>query len=119
MPTATKWTGSSRGLLVPGYAIETCVFTVPKTVSHERVVEGRVAERYKIRFGEYLERQGFMILDMSEPILAPISIQEFEPPDRRRYRMYARVKRKPITLVYSIDDRLVSAALKVGFKLKD
>ena len=73
-------------------------FTVPDDTPEERVAF-KIAT-YKRQFGELLERQGFTVLEMTSPTLSTRRL--VTEPGRKRYDLYARVIRKPETIIIPI-----------------
>ena len=93
-------------------------FDVPANISDEQVQAG--AGVYQRRFGEHLERQGFIILQMLKPVVAgKMEHQILTDPDRRRYHIFALVTRKPVTTHFDIPDVAVPAMQKIGLTLQE
>lgn len=99
-----------------GAVWERASFTVPSTVPDQTVLDGPVAERYIRRFGAHLEKQGFEVLTMVRPEAVRSQVL-MDTPDRKRFVMWAKVRRRPVTIHFDIPDHLIEAAQQVGFKL--
>ena len=95
---------------------EKASYTVPNTVSEERVRD--TAWRYKRKWGKSLEFQGWMVLEIGEPELDR-SVVAFGlcDPDRRRYVIYAKVTRRPQTITLDVPDADIAIYQKAGWKL--
>ena len=97
---------------------ERASFDVPATVPDE-VVQTK-AGVYMARFGQHLERQGFIVLDILRPVVADSTDHKlFSQPDRRRYHIFALVTREPRTVSYDIPDYAVPQMQKVGLSLQE
>lgn len=103
-----------------GAVWESGTFTVPMRVG-ERVIDEEavqaVADKYMARFGDVLEKRGYTVLRMLRPSLDKQQIGV--DPDRRRYVIWAWVKRRPVLLRFNIPDDAVPEMLKAGFALID
>ncbi len=102
-----------------GYFWEKGVFTVPASVSEERVQSD--AARYRNRLGGALEMKGLIVLGIEGPTADTGLVgTETTDPDRRRYVLWARVKRgSPITQRFSVPDSDVAIYQAAGAKLID
>ena len=101
---------------IQGGVWETASFTVPKGTSHERVMFKK--DVYMARFGESLEQQGFEVLHMGDP--EPVSRQApWIDEDRKKYRIKAWVRRRPVTSTFDVPDAAVPDMQAVGMKLID
>ncbi len=100
-----------------GYTWEGGVFTVPSDVSDERVQNK--APEYRNKFGEQLEKKGFRVLDMRGPHVIPQHVQALINPFRRKYRIVARVSRRPVDIKIDVPDSAVPALQGMGMKLVD
>lgn len=98
-------------------------FTVPISVSEERVE--LLAHRYMQRWGQYLETPqpygpGFKVLLMEEPCLdTGVVARAVDPPDRKRYSLWAKVTRTPVNLHVEVPDEDVALYLASGYKLRE
>ena len=101
--------------LIRGGVWERGTFTVPADVSEERVQ--LVAHKYMSRFGEALEKMGYQVLWMSQARIDPLPIPE--DGDRKRYRMMAWVRQRPVEIHMDIPDELVPEMLQKGMKLTE
>lgn len=94
-------------------------FTVPSTVSDERVQ--LVADRYIRRFGEALEAEGFKVLLMKEPVedtgIAAYAFLDGAY-DRKQYVMWALVSKRPFEMTVDVPDKEVHMMEQYGFRLK-
>ena len=90
-------------------------FTVPTSVSNERVQF--VGDKYRVKYGNLLESQGWLVLQMTKP--TPVKPTQWQAPDRRRYVIQALITKKPTTLTYDIPDKYVGTMMHQGFKLKE
>ena len=100
---------------VLGYHYESCYFHVPAEKTDEQV-RSQVVDKYKRKFGNTLEMQGWQVLAMDEPYIwtdCPHEVDE----DRRPYRMWARVRRRPVELRVEVPDEAVPEMLKLGMSL--
>ena len=100
--------------LTQGYAWERAVFTVPADVTEERVQFS--AYKYRNKFGDYLEGIGFEVLSMTEP---EVDKQTGVEPDRRRYTIWAQVKRRPVVQDIWVPDSRAAEFQKMGLKPKE
>lgn len=91
-------------------------FTVPADVTEERVQF--VADTYRRKFGKVLEEQGFEVLGMEMPHVGHdvVSVGITEP-NRRRYIIWAKVRRRPIEVKVDVPDRQVAGFQRSGFSL--
>lgn len=98
------------------YVWEKAVFTVPIETSEERVQAA--APRYKKRFGEYLETEGFRIVEFDGPCQDKTVVAAgITEPDRRRYVLWAKVTRRPREVRVDVPDEDVEIYQRSGFKL--
>jgi hypothetical protein len=105
-------------LWYPGqpFTRETGSFTVPASVSEERVE--LAYDRYRKKFGEAMERQGFEVLDIKGPKVDKSFVANgTTDPDRRKYVLHGRVRRRPITFTIDVPDEDVAIYEKAGFWL--
>ena len=96
-----------------GCVWERGTFTVPDWASEERV--RLVAYKYKKRYGDALEAQGYRVLSMSEPEIDPLRFGV--DPDRRKYVMWAACVRRPVDFRIEVPDEVVPELLKAGLQL--
>ena len=97
---------------------KTGYFDVPITYSEEQV--RWIAPKYLRRFGEYLELEGFTVLQMLPPQASgEISQHLFSQPDTKRWTIFARVTRQPQTIHVDIPDYAVPEMEKVGLTLQE
>ena len=92
---------------------ERASFTVPDSVSEERVQFH--ADKYQRKFGDHLEGVGFTVVAMTEPEIDTGSLPV--DPDRRRYIIWAWVRRRPIIAHMEVEDEAVPTLLKLGMSL--
>jgi len=98
------------------YVWQKGVFTVPVDVAEERVEF--VAAKYRNRFGEALELQGFEVLSMDGPYRdGSVVAMGVTPPDRKRYVMWAQARRRPVEVKVDVPDEDVLLYQKAGFSL--
>lgn len=99
------------------------VFTVPDSVSEERVQFA--AEKYRVKYMEYLETPqphgpGFRVLDMDGPhedrSVVGLGVTD---QDRRRYVIWAKVTRAPVVFRSDVGDDDVPLYIACGWKLKE
>lgn len=106
-------------LLYPGESQQgiwqTATFDVPDGTPEESV-QFR-SDKYMLKFGDNLESQGFTVKMMSrpEPYKGRVPTEE----GRKRYRIWAFVKRRPIEMTMDIPDIAVPEMLDLGLKLKE
>ena len=105
------------------YTWETAWFTVPASVSDERVQV--LGDRYRRKWGYHLETPqpygpGFTVLYMEGPVLdTSIAGRAMTEPDRRRYVLWAKVTRAPVTTHVDVPDEDVPLFLAHGYTLKE
>ena len=108
--TPSIWTPRQR------FVWEKASFTVPADVTEERVQF--VADKYRRKFGKVLEEHGFEVLGMEMPHeghdVVSVGITE---PNRRRYIIWAKVRRRPVEIRVDVPDRQVAAFQRSGFSL--
>lgn len=92
-------------------------FTVPADIPAERV-EAKFPE-YIRKAGNELERRGFRVLAVSTPEPDPHSDAFGTEPDRRRYRMFALVRRRPQEVKLWVPDNAVSRMQELGMRLNE
>jgi hypothetical protein len=91
-------------------------FTVPANVSDERVQSK--AAYYQNIFGTALELQGFEVLRMDPPIRDTGFVAEgTTDPDRKKYLVWAKVRRRPVEVKVDVPDEDVPIYLASGYKL--
>lgn len=110
--TNRSWVDKS---LQRGYVDERASFTVPASTPDEKVMAA--AGKYQNNFGKYLEAKGFTVLHMTQPLLANNDIGTV--PDRKKYFIYARAKRRPQEISFMVPDDSVNDMMNLGMKLKD
>ena len=93
---------------------ERASFTVPLPTSEEKVQWH--AGTYQNRFGKHLERQGFTVLKMTPP--SRITNEPVDD-DRKKYAIYAWVRRRPSTFTLEVPDEKVLAMMSLGMKLNE
>jgi len=97
-----------------GYTWERASFTVPSSTTDERVEE--VAYKYQNKIGKHLEAQGFTVLDMSMPFQTTQGPIE---PDRKKYLVLSRVKRRPQEINLLVPDNAVNDMMNLGMRLTE
>ncbi len=100
--------------LTDGGYWDRATFTVPSDTPDERVQF--VGDRYRAKFGEYLEEQGFSVKKMSRPLVS----RRLFPTEqgRRRYDLFAFVSRRPVELNVRVPEILVPEMQARGLRLK-
>lgn len=93
---------------------ERASYTVPLDTPEDKVKYS--ASKYMTRFGDNLEAQGFKVLIMSKPEIDKSRIPT--DPDRKRYVLWAWVRRNPATFKIDVPDIAVPSMLEKGMKLK-
>lgn len=93
-------------------------FTVPADVPDERVKQA--GDRYRMKYGKALEVQGFDVLGMGWPeedrsVLA----RGTTDPDRRRYIIWAKIRRRPVEVHVDVPDEDVPIYQKAGYRLTE
>lgn len=88
--------------------------TVPEDTPDERVQF--VADKYRAKFGKYLEGQGFTVKKMTKPLISKRLFPTEE--GRRRYDIFAFVSRRPVELNVRVPEILVPEMQAMGLKLK-
>ena len=96
---------------------QTAVFTVPAEVSDDRVQFS--ASKYKQRFGDTLEAQGWTVLAMNEPVLDTRKRVGGTAPDRRPYMVSAWCRRAPQQIKVDIPDHAVPDMKNMGLALAE
>ena len=105
-----SWRPGQRSVL------EKCSFTVPDTVSEERVQDA--GPKYRNKFGKILEQQRWTVLRLDGPNLDEGMVAKgITDPDRRRYVIWAEVKRRPTDYTFDVPDEDVAIYEKAGFSL--
>ena len=111
---------SQPRLWYPGqqHTWENASFTVPLAVSEERVQF--CGAKYRLKFGNILEAQGFEVLGMEGPT-EDRSVLAFgtTDPDRRRYIIWAKIRRRPVEFTIDVPDEDVLLYQQCGFTLKE
>ena len=93
-------------------------FTVPAEAPEQLVQDA--GHLYRQRFGEALEKQGFTILGFDGPhVDEGMVMGALTDPDRRRYKLWAKVCRRPVTVTVDVPDKDVPLYLQCGYKLKE
>lgn len=102
-----------------GYVWEKGTFTVPLNTPEERVQFA--AHKYVNKFGRMLEeRKVFQVLQVQGPFRDYGAVaQAIVEPDRKRYVMWAKVRRRPVTTHFDIPDQYVPAMQAAGLKLQE
>ena len=111
------WRDNHRGWR-PGQrsVLEKCTFTVPDSVSEERVQDA--GAKYRNVFGTSLVAQGWTVLQLDGPNLDDGMVARgITDPDRRRYVIWAEVKRQPSSYTFDVPDEDVAMYEKAGFSL--
>jgi hypothetical protein len=94
---------------------ERAAFTVPDDVSEERVQDS--AHKYRLRFGNALELQGYEVLAMGMPERdETVLARGTTDPDRRRYVIWAKVRRRPVEVKVDVPDEDIALYEKAGFR---
>ena len=108
-------TGRVDQTLEQGGTWEFCTFEVPFEVPDEAVPQSDYAEKCMHLFGDELEKNGFQVLAMTraEKDKSPRPVD----PDRKRFRLWAWVKRDPVTMTLDIPDQAVPSMLELGMRL--
>lgn len=88
-------------------------FTVPEDIPHERVM--RVKDKYKVKLGKVLDRQGIRVLEMFDPMPS----DRLPEQGRKRYDILVQCRRDPVEFVIDIPDQFVPEMQKKGMKLKE
>ena len=98
---------------------ENVVFTVPNSVSDERV-QSVMAARYRNKGGEYYEKEGFQVLAVDGPRedRSLVALQTTDP-DRRKYVIWYKLRRRPKEQRAEVSDAEAPELLAAGYKLKD
>jgi len=95
---------------------EKAFFTVPAEVSEERVQV--VGEKYRRKFGASLEQRGFEVLGMDGPnVDRGLVAAGTTDPNRRRYVVWAKVRRHPVVVNVQAPDEDVPIYQQAGFTL--
>ena len=110
--TNRSWVDKS---LQRGYVDERASFTVPASTPEERVMAA--SGKYQNNFGKYLEAKGFTVLHMTPPLPANDAIEP--EPDRKKYFIYARAKRRPQEVSIMVPDDAVNDMMNLGMKLTE
>ena len=109
---------NSPGLWRPGqmFIWRRGSFTVPMDVSEQRVQDD--AHKYKKKFGEYLEREGFTVLGFDGPHrdtgMVAVAMTD---PDRRPYRVWAKVTRRLQVVHLDAADKDIPMLQSMGWKV--
>ena len=99
-----------------GYIWQRGTFTVPDSVSDERVQES--AAKYRNKFGTFLEIEGFTVLGIEGPTIDRGFVNRaVNDPDRRSYVLWGKVTRKPVRWKFEVPDEDVALYQKAGFRL--
>ena len=78
-----------------------------------------VADRYQIRFGKYLEGEGFEVLGMGKPqVDYSTKAEGTTDPNRRAYIIWAKVRRAPRQIHAEVKDEDIGLYEKAGFSLR-
>lgn len=94
---------------------KSATFTVPVDVSDERVQFA--ADKYMGRFGDSLEKQEFQVLHMGKPAEdRGVVARGMTPPDRRAYVVWAKVRRRPITITVDVPDEDIPLYEAAGYR---
>jgi hypothetical protein len=95
-------------------------FTVPRETTEQAVQDA--APNYRKKYGEFLESQeggGFVVLGFDGPHLDEgVVARGVTDPDRRRYVLWAQVRRRPVTIVVDAPDADIPIYQNAGFRLK-
>ena len=93
-------------------------FTVPSEVSEQRVQDE--AYKYRKKFGAFLELEGFTVLGFDGPHHdTGMMATGMTAPDRRSYRLWAKVTRRPVVVHMDTPDADVPMMAKLGWKLNE
>jgi hypothetical protein len=94
-------------------------FTVPIETTEEQVQDA--SDKYKKRMGEHLESKAggsYRVLGFDGPMEdKSILTEAMTPPDRRAYVLWAKVRRRPVTLKVDVPDHMVPEFQAKGYKL--
>ncbi|KKL60803.1 hypothetical protein LCGC14_2201680 [marine sediment metagenome] len=97
---------------------EKASFNVPDWYTEEQVM--KVYPRCLKKAGAYYEAKGYTVLGVTPPILASETEHEiFTPPDARRYLIFLRVTKEPVTQHFDIPDAAVPEMEKGGLILAE
>ena len=107
------------GLYVPGqtFTWDKAHFTVPVEKSDEYVQF--LADRYRNKWGKHLEGKGFDVLWMGMPEIDTSVVANTVDTDRRKYILYAKVSRPPVTTHVDVPDKDVPLYQKAGYTLQE
>ena len=115
--------------LAQGGVWQTMVFTVPLSISDERVQDA--GAKYRNIFGAHLEERGKKEKDDTKVVAmkGPTRVHQSESssvwaqglidPTRKKYRVWAFVTRRPTAIHIDLPDALVPAAQEMGMKLTE
>ncbi len=93
-------------------------FETPSDTPEERVQER--AYLYRNKYGKILERQGFTVLGFDGPRRDDGLVgRSYLPPDRKRYVLWAKVRRTPVEHRVTVSDAAVVGLLASGWRLVD
>jgi hypothetical protein len=90
-------------------------YTVPEGTPEDSVQFK--ADTYMKRFGNALEKQGWLVLEMLKPRNTNFLMSDEK--GLKRYEIMAHVTRKPIEIHVDIEDKLVPTMIKAGLKLNE
>ena len=105
-----------QGLWTPQHSFiwEHANFTVPMETSEDRVQFA--SDKYRKRFGEEMERQGFTVLGMGRPERDySIKAEGTTDPNRRAYIIWAKIRREPQVMHAEVKDEDIGLYEKAGF----
>ena len=98
-----------------GYVWQRASFTVPLSTPDAKVLDA--ASKYQLKFGKHLEGNGYTVLDMT----TPVAVEDKVPidPDRKKYVIFARVKRRPQETSLWVPDNAVNEMRSLGMRLTE
>jgi hypothetical protein len=108
------------GLWMPGqtHTWDHATFTVPDSVSDEKVTSRIVADKYNYKYAKELWKQGFEILEMEGPYIDKRLVAAgMTDDDRRPYIIRAKIRRAPQEVRVDVPDEDVPIYLAAGYKL--
>lgn len=99
------------------YTWEKAIFRVGVEWTEEKV-QDVAGPKYRNKFGDHLEGEGFTVLAMDGPYYdGSVVAAGTTDPDEKRYVIWAKVTRRPITTHVEVSDESVPSFLKSGYSL--
>ena len=100
------------------YIWDKATFEVPSDVSEERVQF--YAPKWRNIYGKQLEAEGFTVLALDGPKVYQGGLAEaIVDPDRRRYVIWAKVRRRPALVHVDVPDAIVPGLVGDGLRLEE